>query len=378
MSWFPNLPPSQGDQFSWFRWFQQAYRYFYGENRTHHPNLAAASNLSEDFLYPVDATAAPVTVTLPLAANYQYKKFCVKKIDASANAVTIAASGSDTIDGDSSVSLAAQYDSGFLVSDGVSKWFVITAGSGGGGTGPTGPAGADGADGVFAFSGVMWLTMQGPGGGGGSTSGTSQGAAGGGSGEACDGLQIFLTPGGSYSYSIPNGGAADTDGGTTTFGSFSCVGGKKGQSGTGGSSGGRGGGVGGGAGGVAGNGVGAVGSSEAANFFGGSGGGGGQGGSGSSGNGGGSGGYLLGGVATSNPNGSGGGGGASIYSAGGSGGSGASGGNASSYGGGGGGAGGGAGGKAGGTGGGGYALVCWPGGSTEFLPGTSGTFVAPT
>lgn len=137
MPWWINNPNSEGDSFYWFRWFQQIYRYCRGENRTFNNGgtlaLTSATNLSDDYLYPCDATAAGFTVTLPLAANYQYKKFCIKKIDASVNVVTVSRSGSDTIDGATSVAVSGQYDSVVFISDGVSKWHVVTTGFGGGG-----------------------------------------------------------------------------------------------------------------------------------------------------------------------------------------------------------------------------------------------------
>ena len=84
----------------------------------------------------VDASAAAVTITLPLASQHVSRVYSIKKIDASANAVTITPSGADTIDGAATYSLAAQWDSVTLVSDG-SQWLKLggtTAGSGGGST----------------------------------------------------------------------------------------------------------------------------------------------------------------------------------------------------------------------------------------------------
>lgn len=225
------------------------------------------------------------------------------------------------------------------------------------------------------FSGACWLSMVGAGGGGGSTTAVTQGGGGGGGGESCDGLLIYLTPGGSFSYSVGVGGTSDGNGGNTTFDVFSCLGGGKGQPGSTTGTGGVGGGAQGAPSAAAAT-RGEVGGAEAACFFGGSGGGGGQAGTGPSKEGGGSGGYTTGGAGTSHASGSGGGGAASIYSNGGNGGGGAAGVSATGYGGGGGGAGGIAGGAAGGSGSGGYILITWVGGSQEYTSG-SGTFTAP-
>ena len=69
-----------------------------------------------------DATSAPFTVTLPAASAR--KRLHIKKIDSSANAVTIARTGADNIEGNTSVSLPAQYKSYTLYSDGTSTWYI--------------------------------------------------------------------------------------------------------------------------------------------------------------------------------------------------------------------------------------------------------------
>lgn len=76
----------------------------------------------------VDATAAPITITLPAAnsgvvggATFGPILY-IKKIDVSANAVTISRAGADTIEGANTMSLAAQWDKVVLVADGVSLW----------------------------------------------------------------------------------------------------------------------------------------------------------------------------------------------------------------------------------------------------------------
>lgn len=72
----------------------------------------------------VDATAGVKTVQLP-AANAVPSGFAVsiKKTDAGGNAVTVARAGADTIEGATSASLAAQFNSVNLRSDGVSEWW---------------------------------------------------------------------------------------------------------------------------------------------------------------------------------------------------------------------------------------------------------------
>jgi hypothetical protein len=71
-----------------------------------------------------DATSGNVTITLPTASANSGYRFYIKRIDASGNTLSIARSGSDTIDGQTSVNIAAQYDSYTIVSNG-SLWFII-------------------------------------------------------------------------------------------------------------------------------------------------------------------------------------------------------------------------------------------------------------
>ncbi len=79
---------------------------------------------SGDTVVMANATSGNVIITLPVASTVSGYRFYVKRTDASANTVTIARSGSDTIDGATSQTLDAQYTSVTVVSDG-SNWFII-------------------------------------------------------------------------------------------------------------------------------------------------------------------------------------------------------------------------------------------------------------
>jgi len=70
----------------------------------------------------VDASGGPVTVTLPGPTSATV--VTVKKIDSTANAVTIATPGSETIDGDSDRTLTAQWVAREVASDGA-NYYVI-------------------------------------------------------------------------------------------------------------------------------------------------------------------------------------------------------------------------------------------------------------
>lgn len=71
-----------------------------------------------------DASGGPITITLPPVANAIHNKIRVKKVDSSANIITIDGDGADTIDGNTTISLTVQYESYTLISDG-SEWFII-------------------------------------------------------------------------------------------------------------------------------------------------------------------------------------------------------------------------------------------------------------
>jgi len=77
-----------------------------------------------DEMILADASSAAITVTLPDPASYPDEALSIKKIDSSTNAVTVAPHGSETIDGAASVSLANQWDSVTVKSDGT-NWYVL-------------------------------------------------------------------------------------------------------------------------------------------------------------------------------------------------------------------------------------------------------------
>jgi hypothetical protein len=75
----------------------------------------------------VNATAGPISVTLPLGSASGGIQFIIKKIDVSANIVTILCQGSDTIDTASQTSIPISDQNGKvdIISDGSSVWSTI-------------------------------------------------------------------------------------------------------------------------------------------------------------------------------------------------------------------------------------------------------------
>jgi len=68
-----------------------------------------------------DASAAAIVITLP--SPIANAEVIVKKIDATANTVTISPSATETIDGATSLVLDTQYEAYHLISDGT-NWFI--------------------------------------------------------------------------------------------------------------------------------------------------------------------------------------------------------------------------------------------------------------
>lgn len=79
----------------------------------------------DETVIPCSASGGAFTVTLPAAASYTGKKFIIIKTDTSTNAVTIDGNSSETINGQTTISLNFQYESVEIMCDG-SNWFVIS------------------------------------------------------------------------------------------------------------------------------------------------------------------------------------------------------------------------------------------------------------
>lgn len=88
-------------------------------------NTAANDTLLvTDYTLLVDATGGAIAITVPLATAFAGQIFNVKKIDASANTVTLTASGADTIDGLATQVETAQYQNISIQSDGT-NWYIL-------------------------------------------------------------------------------------------------------------------------------------------------------------------------------------------------------------------------------------------------------------
>lgn len=77
-----------------------------------------------DRIVLVDASGGAVTITLPLAANADATFYGVKALDVTGGNVIVDGNGAETIDGAANVTLAVQYQSVFVISDGTEWWIL--------------------------------------------------------------------------------------------------------------------------------------------------------------------------------------------------------------------------------------------------------------
>lgn len=91
---------------------------------------AAFTTSTQIYAYPCNTTAAGFTATLPPAVGVIGKPYLFKNVG-SANTLTVAANGTDTVD--SAATAAVVFGTSLIViSDGISKWYSYTGGTGGG------------------------------------------------------------------------------------------------------------------------------------------------------------------------------------------------------------------------------------------------------
>ncbi len=77
---------------------------------------------SSDYFIFCDATAGAMSINLPTAVGIAGKVYIIKKIDATANAVTIDPSGAELVDGGGTLAFNTQYTSYSIVSNNVGWW----------------------------------------------------------------------------------------------------------------------------------------------------------------------------------------------------------------------------------------------------------------
>jgi hypothetical protein len=98
--------------------------YLLGEMRRKVNSVSVATTAAPREAYLVNASGGARTITLPFAKDANGQLVTVKKTDASANAVTVAAQSGETIDGSASTSLASQWARVTVISNGTA-WFIV-------------------------------------------------------------------------------------------------------------------------------------------------------------------------------------------------------------------------------------------------------------
>ncbi len=95
----------------WFRQAAIAINGLLAGNRNISTKTSAYTITDGDNAVLADASGGAFTITLPPATKYSGVQFTVKKIDASANIVTVDADGAETIDGGANAQLTVQWES---------------------------------------------------------------------------------------------------------------------------------------------------------------------------------------------------------------------------------------------------------------------------
>ena len=79
---------------------------------------------STDSVLLCNAASQAITLTLPSAAGIAGRQYTFKRVNAGANAVTVAAAATETIDGASTLVITTQYEHITIVSDGTNWWVI--------------------------------------------------------------------------------------------------------------------------------------------------------------------------------------------------------------------------------------------------------------
>jgi hypothetical protein len=72
----------------------------------------------------VDASSAAITITLPTAVGINGREYVIRKLDSSANAVTVDGNGAETVNGAATKALSTQYETVHIMSDGA-NWIIL-------------------------------------------------------------------------------------------------------------------------------------------------------------------------------------------------------------------------------------------------------------
>jgi len=109
--------------FNLYQWFRKVQQYV--TSRTKTTTVTTTYSVVADTYYVrADATSAGFTITLPTADGCAGRQITIKKIDSTANIVTVACTGAQTIDGAATKTISTQYISYTFICTG-SNWEII-------------------------------------------------------------------------------------------------------------------------------------------------------------------------------------------------------------------------------------------------------------
>ena len=126
MNWLINRPDlSDADTYSFRIWLRRFWEIVIYSTKI--KKVSAAYNAEkEDGIILVDTSGGAVTVTLPAVTGTNQKTYVIKKSTNSANNITVATPGSETIDGSATSTVSGtSYESKKYISDGA-NWWTIT------------------------------------------------------------------------------------------------------------------------------------------------------------------------------------------------------------------------------------------------------------
>ena len=116
-------PPVYESTESWGmqRWFQAIHSFI--KRRSRVVNKTTTYTFEDDvFHVRADATGGAFSVTVPAALGRGGRQVLITRINSGVNAVTVARTGTDTFEGATTISLAAQWNKALLISNDNDGW----------------------------------------------------------------------------------------------------------------------------------------------------------------------------------------------------------------------------------------------------------------
>lgn len=122
MAWRLEGPPQvPADSYSFKTWVLKVWQYLQADSNVVSVSTAYSAKMTDKVIL-VDATAGSVTVTLPVATGNMGKTLVIIKSDSGGNSVVASRTGTESVNGGTTVSTTTKTDVIRVVSDN-SNWF---------------------------------------------------------------------------------------------------------------------------------------------------------------------------------------------------------------------------------------------------------------